>query len=196
MTESATRLRGTAPGGPRGDTGAYLQIALALIVVAGFGSGIVWLLRSPAEIDLARVGGLVDHMTTSAYTPVARPGFQADFLPRHVSVCGSGRRIDCVVDGDTLWLDGEKIRIAGIDAPEVKGRCPAEIVRADEATRALVRLVSGSPVRLHRQGEDRFGRTLADVETPRGDVGEILVALELAARWRGRREPAETWCRG
>lgn len=34
------------------------------------------------------------------------------------SICGSVRRT-CVVDGDTFWLDGVKIRIADIDTPEI-----------------------------------------------------------------------------
>ena len=38
-------------------------------------------------------------------------------------ICGSIRRT-CVVDGDTFWLDGVKIRIADIDTPEIsEPRC-------------------------------------------------------------------------
>jgi len=34
------------------------------------------------------------------------------------AICGTVRRT-CVVDGDTFWLDGNKIRIADIDTPEI-----------------------------------------------------------------------------
>lgn len=44
-----------------------------------------------------------------------------------LAICPTqGARYNCVVDGDTLWWQGEKIRIAEIDAPEIQGRCPAE----------------------------------------------------------------------
>jgi endonuclease YncB( thermonuclease family) len=163
---------------------------LAAFVVIGAGATLLW--RQTDGLELRRFTGLVDTMTTSAYAP--EPGFSGAIAPRVTPVCGSGKRIDCVVDGDTLWLDGEKIRVVNIDAPEVDGRCRAESARAADATRALARLVSNRPVRLVRQGEDRYGRTLAAVVTPDGDVGETLVGRRLAVRWRGRREPASTWC--
>lgn len=38
--------------------------------------------------------------------------------PAHaIDRCGSGKRITDVVDGDTLWLRGEKIRLQDFDAP-------------------------------------------------------------------------------
>ena len=107
---------------------------------------------------------------------------------------GSAKRVNCVVDGDTLWLDGEKIRIVNIDAPEVKGRCRAESTRAATATRVLAALVSNRTIRIERDGKDRYGRTLASLSTSEGDVGSALVAQRMAVHWRGRREPAETWC--
>lgn len=33
-----------------------------------------------------------------------------------IGMCGSGKRVTCVVDGDTIWLRGEKIRLQGFDA--------------------------------------------------------------------------------
>ena len=44
------------------------------------------------------------------------------------------RRHTCVVDGDTLWYEGTKIRLIGIDAPEVQGRCANEHELARQAT--------------------------------------------------------------
>lgn len=34
--------------------------------------------------------------------------------------CTGNVRHSCVVDGDTLWIEGEKIRLADIDAPETE----------------------------------------------------------------------------
>ena len=43
-----------------------------------------------------------------------------------LAVCPPGPRSHCVHDGDTVWLSGEKIRIADIDTPELNGRCTSE----------------------------------------------------------------------
>jgi len=34
------------------------------------------------------------------------------------ALCGPGPRVTCVVDGDTFWFEGEKVRIADINTPE------------------------------------------------------------------------------
>jgi len=53
--------------------------------------------------------------------------------------CDGERRFTCVVDGDTIWLEGTKIRIADIDVPEMfSPGCAAEglATRWGEARRA------------------------------------------------------------
>jgi endonuclease YncB( thermonuclease family) len=52
-------------------------------------------------------------------------------------LCGSGRRVNCVVDGDTFWLAGEKVRIVNIDAPEMQAECPSELALAQRAPARL-----------------------------------------------------------
>lgn len=37
-------------------------------------------------------------------------------------ICQSAKRITCVVDGDTFWLNGEKVGISNIDAPRSPNR--------------------------------------------------------------------------
>ncbi len=40
-------------------------------------------------------------------------------VPAHaIEQCGSGKRHTCVVDGDTIWLRGEKIRIQAMTRPK------------------------------------------------------------------------------
>lgn len=110
---------------------------------------------------------------------------------RPMPICGGGKRISCVVDGDTFWIDGEKVRIASIDAPEVQGRCQRERDLARRATERLSGILSTGGFQLTRTGVDRYGRTLALVDTGRGEAGAILVREGLAKRWEGRK--AE-WC--
>lgn len=69
------------------------------------------------------------------------------------------------VDGDTLRCGAERVRLIGIDAPEIPGHCAARrrCVKGDAraSKAALAALIAGRPVRLERHGIDRWGRTLA-----------------------------------
>ncbi len=98
-----------------------------------------------------------------------------------------------VIDGDTFRYRGEKIRIADIDTPELKGRCAYERRLASQATNRLDELLHEGPFALHRNGrdEDRYGRKLRIVTSDGHSLGDQLVAEGLARTWTGRREP---WC--
>lgn len=89
-------------------------------------------------------------------------------------------RFTCVHDGDTFWVEGEKIRIADIDTPELDAPDPAERLRARQARDRLIELLRTRDVRIERAGKDRFGRTLAIVD----GIGDQLVAEGLARRWK------------
>lgn len=108
-----------------------------------------------------------------------------------LSICPTGPRDNCVVDGDTFWLAGEKIRVADIDAPEMDGRCPYESQHARKARQRLLTLLNAGNVTLRREGQDRYGRTLAVILRGNRSIGDMLVSEGLARTWNGRREP---WC--
>ena len=95
-----------------------------------------------------------------------------------------------IVDGDTFAIHGETIRLSNIDTPELRARCEAERIGAHLAKRRLGDLLRGSVV-IHREGLDRYGRTLATVTADGMDVGERMVAEGYARPWEGRRRP---WC--
>lgn len=103
-----------------------------------------------------------------------------------------------VVDGDTIHYNGEKIRIANIDTPEISGaKCDSELKRGLEAKAALKELVDGRPLVINRGDPDtgrmvdQYGRTLALVSTGGRDVGTILIQQRHARPWTGHRMP---WC--
>lgn len=108
-----------------------------------------------------------------------------------------------VVDGDTVavrvsvWLQQEVsvlVRLRGVDAPELHGRCSDETARAVEAREALRRALGDGPVVLSRiEGDKYYGRVLADVETAAGeDAAHQLLAGGFARAYAGgRRQP---WC--
>jgi endonuclease YncB( thermonuclease family) len=111
------------------------------------------------------------------------------------AACNASPRITCVVDGDTLWYRGTKIRIADINTPEVsRPACEDEAHLADRATLRLIALLNEGPFELERAGsrdEDRYGRKLRIVSRSGVSLGETLVAEGLAERWTGRRR---NWC--
>ena len=60
--------------------------------------------------------------------------------------CKWGGGTNCVVDGDTFYLNGEKVRIAGIDAPETHDyRCESELALGNQATEKLHACSTAAP---------------------------------------------------
>lgn len=96
------------------------------------------------------------------------------------------------VDGDTLDLHGERIRIEGVDTPEMAGACPAEIEAAHAARNHLARLIALGPITVQRLGQDRYGRTLARVFWRGDDVARLMIAQGHGRAYYGGRRSA--WC--
>lgn len=110
---------------------------------------------------------------------------------RQFPICGDGRRVTCVVDGDTFWLDRVKYCVADIDAPEVSNpRCNTEARLAEASTRRLAQFLNAVPFQLETRGKDRYGRTLAIVSRSGYSFGARLVREGLARDWGDRRG----WC--
>lgn len=106
-----------------------------------------------------------------------------------------------VIDGDTLLVEAVPwpqqrievyVRVRGIDAPEIKSKCPAIRQRAEEARAALDGMLAASPHILltNISGDKYFGRIVADVtlEDGRNPAGEMM-ADGLAAAYHGGRKP-------
>lgn len=78
-----------------------------------------------------------------------------------------------VIDGDTLDLSGQRIRLNGVDAPEATQTCDrqGQPYRCGEAaTKALANLVQDTLVRCDSTGTDRYRRILARCRTVPGDI--------------------------
>ena len=108
-----------------------------------------------------------------------------------------------VLDGDTfearvkIWPGMEittRVRLRGIDAPEMNARCDSEREKAEAARDALVRLLNEGSVGISRIGQDKYdGRVDADVSTARtADVSAVLAERGLARRYAGGKR--ESWC--
>jgi endonuclease YncB( thermonuclease family) len=109
-----------------------------------------------------------------------------------------------VLDGDTfearvrVWPGIEittKVRLRGIDAPELGGaRCPEERAKAELARDALKDMLAAGDVAVMRVGLDKYGgRVLADAATrATPDVSAAMLAKGFARAYAGgRRDP---WC--
>lgn len=89
-----------------------------------------------------------------------------------IAICPAppARRVTCVVDMDTVWIEREKIRLLEINAPEMDGRSPRESQIARRTRDRQVELLGERRVTIRRESVDRYGRALARL----GDVGEVL----------------------
>jgi len=120
------------------------------------------------------------------------PGTQS--IRANFGYCHTGGGTNCVVDGDTIWLGGQKIRVADIDVPETHPpRCSREAELGEAATRRLRQLLNGGAVSLQAidRDQDRYGRKLRIVLVDGRSVGSRLVDEGLARRYAGGRRP---WC--
>ena len=110
------------------------------------------------------------------------------------SFCHVGGGYNCVVDGDTIWLEGTKIRIADIDTPETHDyQCKAEKSLGDRATVRLQEILQSGNISLRSvsRDEDQYGRKLRIVLVDGDSVGGTLVGEGLARWYEGGRRP---WC--
>jgi endonuclease YncB( thermonuclease family) len=108
-----------------------------------------------------------------------------------------------VIDGDTfearvhVWPGMEittRVRLRGIDAPELHARCAEERVKAIAAREALLQVLGEGAVGIARIGQDKYGgRVDADASTAATpDVGAALLARGVARRYDGGRRA--NWC--
>lgn len=106
-----------------------------------------------------------------------------------------GHARTCVVDGDTFRIGTRRIRVAGIDAPEIHGACPAESAAAARATLALQDWLNAGPFTLDPAdvaARDKYGRELQQPRRGRDDLADSLID-QGHARAFGR-EGRQGWC--
>jgi len=92
-----------------------------------------------------------------------------------------------VVDGDTIHLNGEKIRFTGIDTPELKQTCIKEGVINPcgvTAKEILIEKISDNQVECISEGRDRYKRTLAECFVNDESLSSYLVRSGYAFAYR------------
>lgn len=152
-------------------------------------------------------------LALAAFGALAVVAARAPLLVRpHETLHGPAR----VADGDSLVVGGVRVRLEGIDAPELAQTCTRggrDYACGREAQAALARLAAGGTVSCEGSGRDRYGRVLArctagTIELNRamveagwavayGDYGAQETAARRAGRglWAGSFERPQEWRR-
>lgn len=143
-------------------------------------------------------------LSSAAVLPVAEaarpksPSLRSETLPGPLQA-----EVLSVLDGDTIavrvhvWIGQEletHVRIAGIDTPEIHGKCDDEREKAAAARAEVQKLLqSGTAILSDIRLEKYAGRVMAHVTTQGGTaLGDYLVAKGFARRYGG--EKRQGWC--
>ena len=128
----------------------------------------------------------------------------AEIILQHAGNPDDRLPIDVIrtIDGDTFLArvrqrDGRelvaRVRLRGIDAPEMKASCHDELNKAEAATDALRNLLGQGGVTIYNLGSEKYGRVLADVATKRtADVSAAMLAGGYARSYAGGHRAG--WC--
>ncbi len=165
-----------------------LLLAGAVIFAAGLAAGVS---MGPGRSSAVATVPAPDIETTSsiAAPPTSRGGYSLQGLR--------------VADGDTfearvnVWPGIDittKVRLRGIDTPELKARCADERMKAETARASLTQILAEGDVEIRRVTIDKFGgRVDADVSTrATPDISAALLQAGVARSYGGGRR--ESWC--
>ena len=92
-----------------------------------------------------------------------------------------------IIDGDTIVLNGEKIRFSGIDAPELKQTCmknDQKIFCGMFAKMLLIKKIGNEIPKCIREGKDAYKRTLAECFINGESLSAFLVRSGYAYAYR------------
>ena len=93
-----------------------------------------------------------------------------------------------IIDGDTVYFlkEGDtkykKIRLVGIDAPELKQEY------GKESRQCLVELIENKPIQLVKFGQDRYQRILAKIKIDQVDINLAMIRKGCAWFYRQYQE--------
>jgi endonuclease YncB( thermonuclease family) len=166
---------------PRKDNPKWFKVALVALPLAA-GSAVFLYDGPPAAVAVPQT------LLASSMLPAPSDQASGSFSKCH------GAGWTCVVDGDTIRYQGEKIRIANINTPETfQAQCASERALGNRATQRLIVLLNQGAFTLEPidRETDQYGRTLRIITRGGESLGDALVAEGLAEPWTGRRRE---WC--
>ena len=92
-----------------------------------------------------------------------------------------------IIDGDTIHLNGEKIRFSGIDTPEIKQKCTKNnevIMCGIQAKELLINKIKNNKINCVSEGKDQYKRTLAECFVNDLSLSSYLVKSGYAFAYR------------
>ncbi len=109
-------------------------------------------------------------------------------------------------DGDTLTLriphisrffgENAKVRLGGIDSPEIRGKSACERLQAVKAKKFLFRLLSkAEDLELRNIKKEKYFRILGDLYADGKNVSALLLQAHLAVPYDGGRKNEVDWCK-
>lgn len=112
-------------------------------------------------------------------------------------------RVTSIYDADTFRVDIDRwppiigqrmsIRVAGIDAPELRGRCEAEARAARAAKQFTVeQLRAAKRIELTQLERGKYFRIIAEVNIDGKNLGKMLIERGLARAYQGGKR--RSWC--
>jgi endonuclease YncB( thermonuclease family) len=138
--------------------------------------GIAGVLLFSAAIAAAIVG-------ISAVTIIIYASNQPEPRPGHFGHCYNENGPNCVLDGGTIYVAGQRIEIAGMVAPSIQDpRCPEERSRGIDAAMRLADLLNSGHVTVGGTFRDPYGRAVRKVQVNDEDVGEAMISAGLARK--------------
>ena len=185
-------------GGRGGGRGGAFVLWLVLPILLGLAGAGIWLRWNAPTIDSGPSGPIewneVQAVPTRApdAADVAWEKRAGEAEAASGGITVSGQHI-YVIDGDTFDLNGTRIRVAGIDAPETHpARCAEEARLGLAATQKLAELLRGQPLWISGLRSDRYARRVATVRVAGEDVADAMIGSGLARNYDGKQR--QGWC--
>jgi len=118
------------------------------------------------------IGIITSHRSAAAAAAASAAADSAAF-----GHCYNHGKSDCVFDGDTVFIDGHKIDIAGVDAPQLHpAGCAEEARRGTQAAVRLLQLMNSGPVSVGAAERGSRGDVRYHVVADGRDVGRALIS--------------------
>ena len=92
-----------------------------------------------------------------------------------------------IIDGDTIHLNGKKIRFSGIDTPELKQKCIKNGIKNScgiTAKKLLTKIIGNNNVDCVSEGQDQYNRILAECFVNHQSLSSYLVKSGYAFAYR------------
>ena len=86
-----------------------------------------------------------------------------------------GDTVDAIIDAGFTLRFTERLRLLGINAPEMRSPDPAIRVKAKEAKVFLEGLILNKDVFIHTEKDDAFGRYLAQIYLDGDDLNNLII---------------------